>query len=183
MKIKKKVVDVDSSDIVPEHWTALVDKVQKEYDNYQAFIITHGTNTLGYSSAALSFAFENINKPVIMTGSQVPFGFAGSDALMNLDNSLRIAAWPYHKLRGVIVVFGSSIITGTRVKKSTDFDYDAFKSFTSNNLGEIGRIIQINDDGLEKHNSYYAPKNMDTALTSKDLVIKNHFDTNYCFHN
>jgi len=176
--IDKETVDVDSSDIIPEHWNAIIQKIEEEYDNYHAFIITHGTNTLGYTSAALSFAFANINKPVILTGSQVPLGFAGSDAIMNLDNSLRVAAWPYHKIKGVIVVFGSSIITGTRVKKSTEFDYDAFKSFTSNSLGEIGRIIQIDEEELKKHNDYYTPLNMDSALTSEDLVINKNFDMN-----
>ena len=178
LEIDGKRVDIDSSDILTKHWKAIIQKIYDEYDNYHAFIITHGTNTLGYTSAALSFAFININKPVILTGSQVPLGFAGSDALMNLDNSLRVAAWPYHEIKGVIVVFGNSIITGTRVKKNTEFDYDAFKSFTSNDLGEIGRIVQINEEGLAKHNKYYSPINMDSALTSQDLEIEKEFDTN-----
>src|SRR4051812_34378630 len=72
---------IDSSDILPQHWTSIGSKIQKEYDNYDAFLITHGTNTLGYTSAALSFSFENLGKPVILTGSQIPLGHTGSDAL------------------------------------------------------------------------------------------------------
>ena len=126
-----KALNLDSSDILPKHWRLLSNTVRENYDNYDAFVITHGTNTLGYTSAALSFAFENIDKPVILTGSQVPMDFPGADAMMNLENAIRVAIWPYDKIRGVIVVFGSRIISGTRVKKETEFDYDSFSSFST----------------------------------------------------
>ena len=134
---------MDSSDITPKHWIDLVNLIEVNYDEYDSFIVTHGTNTLGYTCAALSFAFANLNKPVILTGSQVPSGMPGSDALTNLNNAIRVAVWPYHPVKGIVAVFGSHIITGTRVKKSTEFDYDAFQSFTSASIGRIGRIINI----------------------------------------
>lgn len=170
-------INIDSSDIAPYHWTLLSHEIKKEYDNYDAFIITHGTNTLGYTSAALSFSLTNVNKPIILTGSQVPFGESGSDALMNLDNSLRIAIWPYNKIKGVIVVFGSSIITGTQAKKINEFSYDSFKSFSSANLGDVGRIINIHDQNLKKHNRYYENMDYDIAVNSEDFIIKNEFET------
>lgn len=172
-----EIVDEDSSNIVPNHWVLLSDKIKKEYDEFDAFIVTHGTNTLGYTSAALSFSLVNSNKPVILTGSQVPFGYPGSDALMNLDNSLRVAVWPYNKIKGVVVVFGSSILSGTRAKKTTEFNYDAFNSFSSIKLGEVGRIIQIKEKALKGHNDYYNPAHLDFALTSEDLMVKNEFNT------
>ncbi len=175
---KGEEVNVDSSDIVPEHWTLLSEKVKEEYDNYDAFIIAHGTNSLGYTSSALSFVLTNINKPVILTGSQVPFGALGSDALMNLDNCLRVAVWPYNLIKGVIVVFGSSIITGTHAKKINDFDYDAFKSFSSGNIGKVGRIVIMRKELLERHNKYYEPDEYDIAVTSSRLRILNQFETN-----
>jgi len=97
---------------------------------------------------------------------------------MNLENAIQIAVYPYSKipLKGVIAVFGSHIITGVRVKKSTEFDYDAFSSFTSSSLGRIGRIISINETNLEKHNGYIS--NSIIALTSKTLKVKNKFDAN-----
>jgi L-asparaginase len=170
---------VDSSDILPLHWTKLSDKIKTEYDNFDSFLITHGTNTLGYTCAALSFAFENIDKPVILTGSQVPFGNPGSDALMNLDNAIQIAVYPYKDtpIKGVMAVFGSHIITGVRVKKSTEFDYDAFSTFTSSSLGRIGRIISINEKNLQRHVSYLS-KFSNPALSSKTLKVQNKFDTN-----
>jgi len=169
--------NVDSSDILPEHWIGLVELIVKHYDNYDSFIITHGTNTLGYTCAALSFALTNLNKPVILTGSQVPSGMPGSDALSNLNNALRIAVWPYEPtVKGVVAVFGSYIFTGTRVKKSTEFDYDAFQSFATASIGRIGRIININVENLIKHNGYLETKFYNRALTSKDLIVENEFD-------
>ena len=168
---------VDSSDILPEHWMGLVDTIVKNYDNFDSFIITHGTNTLGYTCAALSFALTNLNKPVILTGSQVPSGMPGSDALTNLNNAIRVALWPHEPtVKGIVAVFGSHIITGTRVKKSTEFDYDAFQSFTSASIGRIGRIININEENLKNHNEYLATKLYNTALTSNDLIVENEFD-------
>jgi L-asparaginase len=166
---------IDSSDILPKHWTDLSEIIKTKYDDYHAFIITHGTNTLGYTCAALSFAFENLKKPVILTGSQVPFGNPGSDALMNLDNAIRVAAWPHHPIQGVIAVFGSHIITGTRVKKSTEFDYDAFQTFTTSSIGRIGRTITINDSNLKIHLAFLS-KHSNPAVKAKDLKLQNVFD-------
>lgn len=168
------VCDVDSSDILPSNWTEISDIIREKYDNYEGFIVTHGTNTMGYTCAALSFALENIGKPVVVTGSQVPSGWPGSDALMNLDNAIRVAAWPHDEIRGVICVFGSHIISGTRAKKSTEFDYDAFQSFSSASLGRIGRIIQMNKANLERHNQYLRP----IATSSRNLRVSNQFDMN-----
>lgn len=168
------VLDKDSSNIVPEDWGVIVRAILENYDLYDSFVITHGTNTLGYTSAALSFALGKLGKPVILTGSQVPFGYPGSDAAMNLENAIRVAA--YDKgLAGVMAVFGSHIITGTRVKKTTEFEYDAFKSFNSSaSIGRVGRILKINKDALEAHLSWIEPR----ARYAKELDVKCHFDMN-----
>jgi len=152
IEIKPEIVElfnIDSTDMLPKNWTALAEKIAESYDDFDAFIILHGTNTMGYTGAALSFALENINKPVILTGAQVPLGYLGSDATTNLVNSLRLAVWGYHPIKGVMSVFGSMIITGTRIKKGTDFDYDPFKSFQTGALGQIGRFIRINEPALD----------------------------------
>lgn len=171
------VCDEDSSDILPEHWNKLINHIWEKYDEFDAFIITHGTNTLGYTCAALSFAFANLNKPVILTGSQVPSGMPGSDALTNLNNALRVAVWPYQpSIKGIVAVFGSHIITGTRVKKNTEFDYDAFQSFSTGSIGRIGRIININKPNLEKHLKYLQTDLYNPALSKDELNVKNDFD-------
>ncbi|MBI5230003.1 MAG: asparaginase [Candidatus Magasanikbacteria bacterium] len=179
IEIEPEVVElfnVDSSDMLPKNWTALAEKIAESYDDFDAFIILHGTNTMGYTGAALSFAFENINKPVILTGAQVPLGYLGSDATTNLVNSLRLAVWGYHPVKGVLSVFGSAIIQGTRIKKGTDFDYDPFKSFMTGSLGQIGRFIRINEPALDKYTSYLS-KVKPLAIQSRVLSVKKDFDT------
>lgn len=174
----EELCDVDSSNISPQHWIDLAALIKTRYDDYDSFVITHGTNTLGYTCAALSFALANLNKPVILTGSQVPAGMPGTDALTNLNNALRVAVWPRegNPIKGVLAVFGSHIITGTRVKKDTEFDYDAFKSFSIGSVGRIGRIININESNLEKHLSYLNTNAYPAARTAKDLICENDFD-------
>ena len=181
IEVKPDIIElfnVDSSNILPENWSTLIQKIQESYDRYDAFIILHGTNTMGYTCAALSFALENINKPVIVTGAQVPLGYLGSDATTNLINALRLAVWGYHPIKGVMAVFGSKIISGVRVKKGTDFDYDPFKSFITGALGQIGRFMKIDEAALEKHNAYLS-KVKPLAIQSRVLNIKNKFETKY----
>jgi L-asparaginase len=172
------ICDVDSSDILPEHWVKLAALIKERYDQYHSFIITHGTNTLGYTCAALSFALANPNKPIILTGSQVSAGLPGSDGLTNLENAIRVAVWKREKypIKGVMAVFGSHIITGSRVKKDTEFDYDAFKSFSTGSLGRIGRIININETNLEKHLRYLSTGLYPEARKAEDLHCENEFD-------
>ena len=172
----KELFNVDSSNIIPENWKLLIDTIVESYDKFDAFIILHGTNTMGYTCSALSFAFENINKPVIVTGAQVPLGYLGSDAITNLINSLRIAVWGYHPIKGVMAIFGSKIISGTRVKKGTDFDYDPFSSFQTGALGQIGRFIRMDETALNKHVSYLS-KVKPLAIQSRVLSVKSDFAT------
>ena len=179
IQIEPKITElfnIDSSDMLPENWKMMAEKIATTYDEFDSFIILHGTNTMGYTGAALSFALENINKPVILTGAQVPLGYLGSDATTNLVNALRLAVWGYHPIKGVMSVFGSKIISGTRIKKGTDFDYDPFKSFIVGALGEIGRFIRINEPALDKHLSYLS-KSKPLAIQSRVLSVKADFDT------
>lgn len=179
IEIKPSIVElfnIDSSNMQPENWTALAEKIQEEYDNYDAFIVLHGTNTMGYTAAALTFALENINKTVILTGAQVPLGYLGTDAVTNLVNALRLAVWDYHEVKGIIAVFGSKIITGARVKKGTDFDYDPFASFQTGALGNIGRFMRINDAAMRKHVKYLSIKKP-LAVQSRVLSVKKDFET------
>jgi len=171
-----ELFNVDSSNINPENWTKLIEAIEETYDDVDAYIILHGTNTMGYTAAALSFGLENVNKPVIITGAQVPLGYLGSDATTNLVNSLRLAVWGYHEVKGVMAVFGSKIIAGTRVKKGTDFDYDPFSSFQSGALGQIGRFMKIDDAALAKYVSYLS-RSKALAIQSRVLSIKKDFLT------
>jgi L-asparaginase len=172
------IAEVDSSDIEPSIWSELAMTVKARYDEFDSFIITHGTNTLGYTCAALSFALVNPSKPIVLTGSQVPAGLPGSDGLTNLENALRVATWPRKEnpIKGVVAVFGSHIITGARVKKDTEFDYDAFKSFSTASIGRIGRIINISEPNLAKHISYLSTGMWPEARDSASLRCESEFD-------
>ncbi len=174
--------DIDSSDIQPSIWVELAQLIYDKFDEYDSFLITHGTNTLGYTCAALSFAIVNSGKPIIFTGSQVPAGLPGADALTNLENALRIAVWDRPgsggSMQGVVAVFGSRIITGTRVKKDTAFDYDALKSVGVASIGRIGRIIAIDEANLARHRSYLWSGRFPTAYRQSDLIVDNRFDAN-----
>lgn len=170
----KTILNKDSSNIISEDWKLIIDQIALDYDNYDAFIITHGTNTLGYTCAALSFALTNIGKPVALTGSQISIGLPGSDGIFNLENTLRVLC-EHEELVGVFAVFGSQIITGTRVKKQTEFNYDAFKTFgIDKGIGVIGNTIRINKEALNKHLSFLGNK----AKLKKDLIVKSDFDKN-----
>ncbi len=168
------LINKDSSNISPSDWINIIETITQTYDAYDAFIITHGTNTLGYTAAALSFALGNLGKKVILTGSQVSAGYLGSDADINMANSIQMAMYDTHRISGVIAVFGSNIITGTRVKKTTEFDYDAFKTFgNTSSVGRIGRDIRIDTQALTEHMKWLAPY----ATDRQGLDIKNTFET------
>lgn len=171
----RQIVDIDSSNVSPQLWTDLALAIKEKYDEVDAFVITHGTNTMGYTCAALSFAIANSSKPIVITGSQIPFDWPSSDALMNLENAIRIAAYPYAELGGVVCVFGSHLITGVRAKKSTEFDIDAFQSFTSASIGRLGRVLDLNAANLARHQSYLKGEEWVPAITARDLVVKEDF--------
>jgi len=171
-----ELFNLDSSNVGPEHRTKLTEKIEETYDEHDAFIILHGTNTMWYSAAALSFALENINKPVIFTGAQVPLGYLGTDATTNLVNALRLAVRGYHEVKWVMAVFGSKIIAWTRVKKWSDFDYDPFSSFQTGSLWQIGRFMRIDEESLRKHVSFLS-RLKPLAMQSRALSVKKKFDT------
>ena len=127
---------------------------KRQYDNYDGSVVTHGTNTLAFSSAALSFALPNLDKPVVLTGAQVPFGVAGSDASLNLQNAIRVAAHEVPRVLGVVTVFGSYIISGVKTRKRSSFALDAFAVEAGECLGRIGTEIEFNTYALEKHHCY-----------------------------
>ena len=117
---------IDSTDLGPEHWLMMAKAVQENYALYDGFIICHGTDTLAYSAAALSYLIQNADKPIILTGAQQPISNEITDAKKNLRDSVICAL--DQGSRGVMVVFGGHVIAGTRAKKNKTISYDAFAS-------------------------------------------------------
>lgn len=155
--ISVEVIDnLDSTNMTHKHWEKVVDAITRNYDKYDGFIMTTGTNTMAYASAALSFALEDIGKPVVLTGAQIPAESVATDARNNLANSIRVAIMDF---AGVFVVFGTKIILGCRAKKVSESDLDAFKSFNQADFGEIGVSIKIGMKGFEAHDRQLKTKN------------------------
>lgn len=128
---------LDSSDMRPGNWIDLANRIESVYEDYDGFVVLHGTDTLAYTSAALSFFIQKRGKPVVVTGAQLPFGYPRSDARSNLISAVEVAATlPDHQAQ-VCVVFGSRILRGNRATKISARAYDAF---ASPRFGEVGRI-------------------------------------------
>jgi L-asparaginase len=134
------LTSVDSSDITPTVWLTIARAIFQRIKEYDGFVVTHGTDTLCYTASALSFMLQELSKPVIITGSQVPLEEIGSDGRANLINAVRVAI---SDLAEVAVVFGSLIIRGTRAKKTSVFDMQAFISVNDVPLGTIGLAIKF----------------------------------------
>jgi len=138
---------VDSSDITPEAWKMMAQMIASVYDDYDAFIILHGTDTMAYTASGLSFIFENLGKPVIITGSQLPISGIRTDAILNLVNAIYIAGYKatdLPKIPEVAIVFADKIIRGCRATKVSTADWAGFDSPNFPLLGAIGEHININ---------------------------------------
>ena len=170
----RTILNKDSANMIMKDWQTIVNSIVESYDNYDAFIVTHGTETMGYATAAVSFAIGNLGKPVVFTGAQESFGMPGSDAIINLENCLRFIVCA-ENLAGVYLVFGTQILKGTHAKKISEFDYDAFKvSKRFSKVGVIGYKITLKETSLQKYIEYYRP----FAKTAQDLKIRNSFEEN-----
>ena len=140
-------VFLDSTNIRPGHWLTIADAVQENYDRYDGFIITHGTDTMAYTAAGLSYLIQNSIKPIVITGSQKPIDEPGSDAIQNLRDAFICACDDYS--HNVMVVFFGSVIAGTRARKNFSRSYAAFGSVNFPEIAKVinGKIIHyINND-------------------------------------
>ncbi len=134
---------IDSSNVTPEFWVKLAKTIEKHYDTHDAFIVLHGTDTMAYSASALSFMLENLGKPVIFTGSQLPMGEIRTDARRNLITSVEIAAGD-EMIPEVCIFFNSQLFRGNRCEKFTSSKFDAFQSLNYPALAESGVEVQYN---------------------------------------
>ena len=121
-----QLLNIDSSNIQPEHWIMMTQAIEKNYDIYDGFIISHGTDTMAYTSAALSYLIQNSHKPIVLTGAQKPINVDITDAKKNLLDSFRFVC--EDDVCGVYVVFDGKAIIGTRARKVKSKSYSAFES-------------------------------------------------------
>lgn len=118
--------NIDSTNIQAGHWVKIAELVEKNYENYDGFVVCHGTDTMAYTAAALSYLIQNSPKPVTITGAQKPMGVETTDAKTNLLDSLRFTA--DDRAAGVNVVFAGKVIAGARARKVQSKSYNAFES-------------------------------------------------------
>ncbi len=141
-------MNMDSSNATPEHWQQIGQAIVEAYDAYDGFLVTHGTNTMAYTASALSFSLQNIGKPVVLTGAQVPAEIISTDGRNNLVNALRVCTLD---ISGVCIVFGSKIILGVRAKKISESDLDAFATFNATDFGRISIGIELKGHVQPRH--------------------------------
>ena len=139
---------IDSSDITPNHWTELGEIINKYYEEHDGFVILHGTDTMAYTSSALSFVLQGLNKPVVLTGAQLPITAVRTDALENLVTALEIASSKNSKgepiVAEVCVNFDNRLIRGNRAQKVQSNKFDAFNSANYPVLANSGIEIEYN---------------------------------------
>lgn len=148
---------IDSSSMNPGHWQKIAKVIEENYEKYDGFVVLHGTDTMAYTASALSFMLENLAKPVIITGSQLPIGDVRTDGEENLITALQIAGSTdsegHPKVREVAILFEDFLLRGNR---STKHSSDNFAAFSSNNyppLAEIGLGIHFNKSEAPLDNS------------------------------
>lgn len=166
---------IDSSDISINDWVKMAQTVYDNYNQYDGFVILHGTDTMAYSASALSFMFEDLNKPVILTGSQLPIGVLRSDARENLLTAIEIAAEQDADgdalVPEVCIFFEDKLMRGNRCTKRNAEHFSAFKSYNYPSLAKSGVHITYNLH-LVHYNDPHATLKLHTTMDRNVAVLK-----------
>ena len=145
---------MDSSDMEPDMWRKLVRIIHENYDRYHGFVILHGTDTMAYTASALSFMLEGLDKPVILTGSQLPIGVLRTDGKENLMTSIEIAAAQDKDGKAVVpevcIFFENHLMRGNRTTKMNAENFNAFRSFNYPPLARVGIHIKYEPNLIRK---------------------------------
>ena len=145
---------IDSSDMNPARWTELSHCIADHYADYDGFVVLHGTDTMAYTASALSYMLENLTKPVIFTGSQLPIGQLRTDGKENLITAIEIAAAKDREGHALVpevgIYFGGHLLRGNRTTKQSAEEFNAFESFNYPHLVEAGVNITYYHDRMLK---------------------------------
>ena len=145
-----QLLNLDSTSITPQHWLMMARCIQERYDLYDGFVITHGTDTMAYTAAALSYLIQGSPKPIVLTGAQKPIWFDGTDSKRNLIDAFLYAC---RGCGGVQIVFNGKVILGTRARKTFSKSFQAFSSVNFPDLAVLQdeRLLQyIRCESLER---------------------------------
>lgn len=166
---------IDSSDMNPPIWSKLANIISDNYENYDGFVITHGTDTMAYTASALSFMLENLGKPVILTGSQLPIGVLRSDAKENLLTAIEIAAEQDEDGHAIVpevcIFFEAKLYRGNRSTKKNSEHFAAFKSYNYEPLAVAGVHIHYFQH-LIQYNDLQKPLRLRTKIDPNVAILK-----------
>ena len=167
---------IDSSDIRTDFWIEIAKLIQKNYSLYDGFVILHGTDTMSYSASALSFMLENLQKPVIFTGSQLPIGMLRTDGKENLISSIEIASAKNSEGRAMVpevcIYFESQLYRGNRTTKYNAENFRAFRSANYPVLAEIGIHIKYNNAYIRYPETFSNELVIKTELGTSVVILK-----------
>lgn len=188
-----QLFNIDSTNMWHPHWEAIAKTIRDNYDLYDGFVILHGTDTMAYTAAALSYLIQNNRKPIVITGSQKPLGTEVTDAKTNLYDSFLYCA--YEKASGTQIVFDGKVISGVRAKKTRSRSFNAFSSINFPYIAIIldGKVIPYYNQkrrgkvrffdkldrsvGLFKLTPGANPATLDFICSTSDAVIIESFGT------
>ena len=167
---------IDSSDAQPEFWIDLARLIKKEYANYDGFVVLHGTDTMSFTASALSFMLENLEKPVVFTGSQLPIGMLRTDGKENLISAVEIASAADEQGRPIVpevtVFFDSHLYRGNRTIKYSAENFWAFRSENAPALADTGIHIKYNLDEIRYPKQYGNPLKISETLDTDVAILK-----------
>lgn len=166
---------LDSSNLRREHWVEMAKRIEIAYHKgYDGFIILHGTDTMSYTSSALAFMLENLDRPVVITGSQLPISDPRTDALMNLANAIYVAGYKAVQLDlipEVVILFADKVLRGCRARKVSSNSIAGFDSPNYPPLGLVGEHIQINKQWVALPPAPGAAFQIDTSFAQSKSVM------------
>jgi len=160
---------IDSSDMRPEYWIRIAEIIEERYKDIDGFVVLTGTDTMSYTASVMSFMLENLNKPVIFTGSQLPIGDLRTDAKENLITAIQVAATQENgrgKIREVGLYFEYKLYRANRTSKVSAEQFEAFESPNYPHLGISGVHLNFNDQWINK------------ADNRKNLIVRKNFNSN-----
>ncbi len=169
-------IPLDSSAMTPEHWEEIVKVIERGYDKYDGFVVLHGTDTMAYTASALSYRLQNLRKPVVITGSQLPIGEVRTDGEENLITALQVAAAKgpdgQPMVQEVAILFEDYLWRGNRATKHSSDNFNAFKSSNYPRLAKVGlgityrREVMLRAPENAPFRTFY---NLDTNVMYMDL--------------
>ena len=162
-----QLLNLDSTNMEPQHWQMMARCIREHYGEYSGFVITHGTDTMAYTAAALSYLVQGSPKPIILTGAQKPIGFDSTDSKINLLDAFRCAT---EDLPGDSIVFNNKVILGTRARKTRSKSFQAFDSINYPHLGVLrdGVLLRYIRQDCGAYPMFY--EKLDTRVALMKLV-------------